>query len=319
MLEPLLRNWPLKLLALGLAFVTWVSLTEERQPVVQDLSVPVDVILAEGFTIAGSSPTTAQLRIRGPEALVRRIDPLRHELELLVDLSDADQGERTVQFTDDAVVGLPAGLDVVLIVPDRVTLTLDEKVRRELPIVPTPMGDPPEGYSFYGATVKPPMLAVEGPRSQVDGMTRLRTDPIDLSGRTRSFVTRVGALPDSPEVRVLSAQLLEVSVEIDTEPTEVEFPKVPVVLAGQSQEATVSPASLRVVLSGPAEQLSQILPGHLRAVVDVSTLAPRAEPYHLSTRVDFMDVPAEVLSRVTVKSVSRDQVTVRVSERRTPR
>jgi hypothetical protein len=126
----------------------------------------------------------------------------------------------------------------------------------------------------------------------------------------------VGAVPDTPEIRVLDAGVLTVRVEVDVAPTEAVFESVPVVLAGQVFEATATPSTLRVVLAGPPDLLARIHPGQIRAIVDVADLAPRAEPYHLSPRVELVDVPAADLARITVKSVSRTSVAVRLSGRR---
>lgn len=309
----LTRNWPLKLLSLALALALWVAVTGIGV-IVQDVTVPVEISLGESYTLIGAKPTVATVRLRGPETLLRGID--RSGMELLIDLGETSTGERTVQLSENNLVGRPRGLELTGITPDRLTLQVDWKSRRPLPVVPSLLDQPPEGYAFYSARMVPDTLTVEGPRSEVRALNRLRTDPISLEGRTQPFMARVGAVPESPEIRVVESQLLEAHIEVDVAPVDAAFDAVPVVLAGQVHEAAATPSSIEVVLSGPPALLERIRPGQIRAIVDVSELAPSTEPYHLAPRVEFVDVPAADLPRISVKSMSRESVTVRLSGRR---
>ena len=315
MLEILFRNWPFKLLSVALAFALWVAVTGENI-IVQDYDVPLEISLGDGYTLVGSPPDRGDVRLRGPETLLRQINPLRHEMELLLDLSEATPGERTIQLGPDNLLGLPRGVEIARIVPNRLSLLVDEQMQRTIPVAPSFMGEPPPGYPFYDARATPETVTVVGPKSKVESVSRMRTDPIPLENRMESFVARVGAVPDSPEIRVLDSRLLTVRVEVDVAPTEVAFDSVPVVLAGQVYEASARPETLRVVLTGPPALLESIEATQIRAVVDVSGLAPRAEPYDLEPRVEFVDVPASDLTRIGIKSVSRKSVSIRLGEQR---
>jgi len=316
MLEILFRNWPFKLLSVALAFALWVAVTGENV-IVQDYDVPLEIALGDGYTLVGSPPDRGDVRLRGPETLLRQINPLRHEMELMLDLSEATSGERTIQLGPDNLLGLPRGVEIARIVPNRLSLLVDEQMQRTLPVEPSFMGDPPSGYSLYGARVTPETLTVVGPKSKVETLARMGTDPIPLENRMEPFVARVGAVPESPEIRVLDSRLLTVKVEVDVSPTEAVFESVPVVLTGQAYEATLRPTTLRVVLTGPPALLEAIALEQVRAVVDVSGLAPRAEPYDLVPRVEFLDVPTSDLPRLGTRSVRPESVTIRVGEQRT--
>ena len=74
MLEWIVRRWHLKALALGLALAVWIAVTGEGRGV-QDFRVPVDVHLGPDSTLAGIPPTNVTVRLRGPESLLRRLDP----------------------------------------------------------------------------------------------------------------------------------------------------------------------------------------------------------------------------------------------------
>ena len=51
MLERLLSHWPLKVLAVALAFVIWVAVTGE-QSVLQEFAVPLEILLPSNEELA---------------------------------------------------------------------------------------------------------------------------------------------------------------------------------------------------------------------------------------------------------------------------
>ena len=153
MLELLVRNWPLKLLSLALAFSLWVTVTGVNQ-IPKIFTVPLEIALGDGHTLLGLPPTTGTVRVRGPESALRGIDGVG--MELLVDLSETTPGEKpTVQLGKENLVGLPSGVEVESITPNRLSLEVDWKVLRQLPVVPAFEGEPPEGHAFYSARVTP--------------------------------------------------------------------------------------------------------------------------------------------------------------------
>jgi YbbR domain-containing protein len=305
MLDRLLVNWPLKLLALFLALAIWLSVTGETR-ILQDLRVPLDVQVGEDRILASEPPTTVTVRLRGPETSIRRLDALR--LTLTLDLRQMSPGEREVQLTPANLRGVPSGVEVTLIDPSRINFVLERRLRRELPVAPDLIGEPDAGYGLYHAAVRPPVLQVEGPESEVQSLERLRTSPIRLDGHTTTFVQYVPVVPDRPHVGIVGNAAVEVSVTIDTRPVEKTFDGVPVVLGTARRGATVTPSSVSVTLAGPATLLDRLSASQLRAVADQP--AP-GEPGRAPLRVDLTTLPEEDRLRVSVKSTSRSHVAIR--------
>lgn len=313
MVDLILRRWPLKLLALALAFAIWLAIRGESR-LVRDYSVPVVVALRSEAILEGSPSKTVTVRLRGPETLLQATT--MYDLQMKVDLSDADYGQRNVQLSEQALEGVPPGVHVDLIEPSRLTFEIARRERRTVPVVPSFTGRPPKGHAFYQAEAIPDSLEVEGPASKLAATARLRTDPIHLEDRTAPFTVKVGAVPDSPVVRVLDPNPVEVRVQIDVAPIDRVYPDVPVVLAGRSFEASVKPAQVAVTLSGPPEVLDRVRSAQLRALADVSALQPDDAAHEVPVRVDFVDVDLEDLARVSVRSISREKVSVTMSARR---
>jgi YbbR domain-containing protein len=312
-LERIVRHWPLKLLALAMAYAIWVSVVGES-PILQDFNVPLEVTVNDETILTGPVPTTVTVRLRGPEPLLRRVDPLR--LEMHLDLRDAPIGPRQVQLSAQNLLGAPRGIEVVLIEPDRPSFTLDRKARLSLPVMPSFSGRPPRGFAFYGSVVVPDRFEVEGPEGPVEALKRLRTDTISLDQRTSSFVSRVTAVPESPDIRVIDPRPVEVRVEVDESPVDVVMASVGVVLYGQAYESSVTPSTLKITVSGPPRLVQRLRPGQVVAVADLTELRPGPEPQDVTLRFEFRDVPLQDLPKLSVRNGTRHRVRVRINETR---
>lgn len=316
MLERLLVNWPFKLLAVSLAFGIWISITGDVR-IVQDFQTPLTVALPEDRMLSTDPPTTVTVRLRGTETTLRRLDALR--LAVSVDLRDGIVGERDISLTLDALSGVPRDVDVEFIEPDRLKLTVDRKVLRRLPVEPTFLGRPPAGFTLYSAEVDPKVLLVEGPESEVGSLEVLRTNPIRLDTFTRPIETITDTVPDSPHVSVVDARPVKVMVLVDATPVERKFEEVPIVVVGADHETVLSIKTISVTLSGPPNVLDNIETARLRAVADVTGLEPREPTWPVDLTIRYRGSPVQDNPRITISSMSRSRVRVRITDVRTTR
>jgi YbbR domain-containing protein len=309
MLDRLVANWPWKLLSLALAFALWIAVTGE-EATFSDFSVPVHVQLLDDRILATAPPTNATVRLSGPESTIREIDPL--DLTLRLDLREVPFGEREVQLSEVHLTGVPSRAQVMFIEPGRVRVEIDRRRRRELPVVADIEGEPPDGFAFYRAVVDPESVLVEGPATDVDAMSHVRTDPVYVDRRTREFTERVSAVPERATVRLLQPALIAVRVVIDETPVDRAFDGVPVELPADTRGA-VTPQTARVVVTGPRSMVDRLLASRIRAVADVEASDVSSESVPVRAEVD---VPEEQRLRLTVKSVDPESVSVRLSEAR---
>jgi YbbR domain-containing protein len=309
MFERVLANWPLKLLALGLAFAIWVSVAGERW-ILQDVQVPLDLELGHDVVVSTNAPTTVSVRLRGRESRMRRLDPV--PIALRVDLTDATPGDQDLLLSPHDLVGVPSGVEVDFVRPDRLRLQLDRRLARDLPVEPTFLGRPASGYTVYGTEITPEVLSVEGPASQVADLEVLRTSPIRLDGRAAPFVARVGIVLDRPRVRVTDPRPLDVRVVVDARATERTLEDLPVEVSGAAGRVSVLPETLDVTLSGPPKLIEKLARSQVRPLADATGLVSRAGPRAVDVRVQFENIPAAERMRILVKSISRRTVMVSV-------
>jgi len=120
----LLHNWWLKLLALALAYMLWsVVISPESGPVVQvGVSVPLELVnLPAELEVVGEIPSRVHLHLRGSEAQLRRLKP--EDVGVRLDLSQATPGNHRFALQAENVA-VPAGIEVVRVVPDVIYLAL---------------------------------------------------------------------------------------------------------------------------------------------------------------------------------------------------
>ena len=312
MLERLQLDWPLKAVALVLAFGIWVSITGQGRTL-KDFSVPLEIDLGEERIATEPPPTTVTVRLEGSRTSIRMLHQDQLALAVRLDLRDAPLGEREVQFSEGHLDGVPGGVDVSFFNPDRLRLVVDRRAQRKLKVTPELVGELPEGYSLYLARAIPDVIIVEGPEAALEIIGELHTDAIPLEGHRESFVAGVNVVPQDPQVSVLTTDPLEVRLLIDVSPVEVTFDKVPITLRSAGFEAKISPATAQVTVSGPPALVQQFTVRHLTAVVELTDPRP-AQRHRVSVLGGVRNLSPRQKGLVSVVAVDPAQVSVQVTK-----
>ena len=186
-----LHNFWLKVLSLLIATGLWLAISPDQEPAEIAVRVPIEFRhVPEGLEISSTTIPEAQIRVRGPERLIRdlRSTDVHAELELV----DAQAGERTFDLTAQQIRH-QRELEVVQVVPGQVHLSFDTRLTREVEIRPRVTGNFVAGEQIAKVLVDPERVTITGPRHHVEMMDAATTDPVDASGtRTQAtFVTNV--------------------------------------------------------------------------------------------------------------------------------
>jgi YbbR domain-containing protein len=191
-----LHNFWLKVLSLVLATGLWLAIAPDQEPaeVAVRVSIEFQHVPAQ-LEISSMTIPDAQIRVRGPERLIRelRSGDIHAELEL----GDAKPGERTFDLTAQQVRH-QRDLTVVQVVPGQVHLSFDTRLTRDVKIRPRVTVNLAAGEQIGKMLVDPDSITITGPRNHVEAVDAATTDPVDASGtRTQAtFVTNV-YVPDA--------------------------------------------------------------------------------------------------------------------------
>lgn len=204
--------WALRALALALAILAWafISLDRERQaerPVTATVqySIPDQLVLLEPVE-------SVTVRLSGPASAFVNLNPF--QVFVVVDLTDRPQGAAEFPLTPSDVVR-PAGLTVVSIEPNLLTLDLDRLVSEMRPVIPRFAGEPSAGAVVGSLSVQPESVLVRGPASILRQIASVDTRPVDLTGHAITFSEQsLLVLPD-PLVTVIEPAVVTVRVPLE--------------------------------------------------------------------------------------------------------
>jgi len=203
------HNIGLKLVSLLLAIGLWTVVA--RDPIAEvEMKVPIEFHnLPDNLEIDSASFTEAQIRVRGPERVIHRLQAA--DLHAEVDLASVQPGERTFDLTSRQV-RVPQDLEVVQIIPGQFHLSFDNRETRTVEVRPRVTGNFASGMRVKQVTADPSSVMITGPRRRVEAVEDATTDPVDISGAmTRaSFVTQA-YVPD-PLIQVVHPTPIRVTV-----------------------------------------------------------------------------------------------------------
>lgn len=120
-LSYILRDWPLKLLALVMASFLWAAYTAEP---LAEAGYNVPVIfrnLPQGLDLAGEEITQVHVVMRGRAEVLRRLEP--RDLALQVDLAGRVETDFSVAL-EKSQVEVPAGTELVSFSPAELRVRL---------------------------------------------------------------------------------------------------------------------------------------------------------------------------------------------------
>jgi YbbR domain-containing protein len=204
------HNFWLKVLSLLLATGLWWWIAPDEEPAEVAVRVPIEFQhVPPQLEISTATIPDAQIRVRGPERLIRelRSGDIHAELEL----GDAKPGERTFDLTAQQVRH-QRDLVIVQVVPGQVHLSFDTRLTREVEVHARVTGNFAAGEQVAKVLVDPEKITIMGPQHHVELVDAATTDPVDASGTrtTATFVTNV-YVPD-PLVQVVKPTPVRVTV-----------------------------------------------------------------------------------------------------------
>lgn len=211
-----LHNFWLKILSLLIATGLWLAISPDQQLAEVAVRVPIEFQhVPAHLEISSITIPDAQIRVRGPERLIRNLRSTDIHAEL--ELGDVKPGERTFDLTA-LQIRHDRELHIVQVVPGQVHLAFDMRLTREVEIHARVTGNFVQGEQIGKVVVDPQTVMITGPRHHVETVDAATTDPVDASGtRTQeTFVTNV-YIPD-PLVQVVQPAPVRVTVIMEKSP-----------------------------------------------------------------------------------------------------
>jgi YbbR domain-containing protein len=207
------HNFGLKILSLLLATGLWLVVSPDEQPAEVAVRAPIEFEhVPEALEISSETIPEAQIRVRGPERLIRELRS--PDVRAHLDLSDAKPGERTFDLTAQEIQR-PREVSVVQVVPSQVHLAFDTRLTREVDVRPRVTGNFLPGAQITKVESDPAKIVITGPRHHVERVDFATTDPVDASGIMGRVTFTTNVYVSDPLVQVVQPVLIHVTVTVE--------------------------------------------------------------------------------------------------------
>ena len=308
LLDFLLRNWPLKLAAIGLAVVLYAGVTLSGNERTWPGAVAIEVL--------DPPPGAAVLDLPGSVTMIRYRAPLEAASQLTtgsflasIDLADVTPAAGGPPVPVDVrVTAIDPRVQVIDFTPRSVNVRVDQVVSRPMSVT-VDRGTVPEGLTLGAPQVSPATVVVRGASSRVAAVQSVVARvAIDASGLNVDQDVDLEAIDDTgapvPGVEAIP-QRVHVSIDVARELAYATLPVVPVLRGTPAAGYRVSGISAdpqTLTVSGEAaavERLSSISTQPLDvsgATEDVDQIVAAALPAGVSPVAD-----TDVRLRVTVE------------------
>lgn len=317
----LLRNWRLKLSALGLSVFLWALVQTEplSQETFSSVPVVVDVTDTTWSLAAAPDPQSVQLTLGGSAREIIRL--ARDGTTVRVPITAVSSRDTVVALQRDWVeLGQRAGLTVESLSPPTLHLSFEPAMTKAVPVYLRTQGQLPADLALSAdLRMDPQAVTVRGPESRVMGLDSVPLAPLDL-----------GRIRDS-EILTLSVDLgglggaavtpPEVMVGVRVEPRiERSFDSIPVRVDGPDPNVrlTVQPESVRVQLSGARSLVTTMDLTLLRVSVAAEDLAGMVPGEERRVPIEIDGVPPLVTARPSTDMVTIVRVVDPSGARRNP-
>jgi YbbR domain-containing protein len=204
-----LKNLPLKLVSLAVAVLLWWVVG--RDPVIEiPITVPLEFHHApDTLDMNSDYPLQAQITMRGPERLLRQINP--SEVHAVIDLEGAVPGDRTFDLTPKQI-RVPRNVEVMQVAPAQFHISFDHSATRSVDVEPRIIGTLLSGYSIAAVEADPSQVMITGPAKRVDAVENALTDPVDATGVVGRATFTTHAYVTDPLVRVQKTRPIQVTI-----------------------------------------------------------------------------------------------------------
>jgi YbbR domain-containing protein len=192
---------------------------------------------------------------------------------------------------------LPRGIRVVRISPAQINLSIDQVIRKNLPIQANLIGTVPFGFTLADTEISPSTVEVSGPVSRLEGMEALLTEPIDVGFLTQPLTKEV-SLQAPGGLVTYATDRVNVRIGVREVVVEREFHQVKIQVKNSPGRYLLTPLGVDVSVRGPQRIVDELVLDNGAVFVDVAG----------EESADTRTLPVSVLLPPGVEVIHQDPV-----------
>lgn len=180
----LFENLGLKITAVLLSTLLWLFATSRGLSEIA-LDIPLEFRdIPPGLELMNHSVKMVSLNIKGQERIIRNMRP--SDIRVFIDLSKSKTGEGVYSINKNTIK-LPPTVTVTNISPSYVKVLLEESVTKTVQVRPVIVGTPESGFYVKSISVIPENVVIEGAKSKVTTVDKIKTETLDITGFKETF------------------------------------------------------------------------------------------------------------------------------------
>lgn len=206
--QMIMRNWHVKVICFVIAMIL-VFFTRANSLKEEPVVVFLDTRTNNNYTFTESLPSRVTLTLKGEESEIKKV--LIDDLSAYIDASAVDSdGVYTlpVLINQSKVFGKTENVEIT-VNPPFIKTTIEEKITKYLRVESVITGIPAHGYELNSRFVNPAVMSVSGPRSHLQDISSIKTDPVDVTGKISDFILRVKLNKSDPLLSFPEGEFVE--------------------------------------------------------------------------------------------------------------
>ena len=211
----ILKNIPLILLSIALAFFIWIFATISSDPTEEGRfsnSVTIETVgLEENMVVTSGLPYSVSINLRAPNSIWRRISLERVTAIAVIDVTGLEPG--THQIPINVQVGI-SPVQILSYSPSTANVTIEKYETREYPVTVVEKGEISSAFRASTPVVSPETVKITGTVSQLDSISTVSVelDRTNVTETIEETLTVSAYTEDGRTVRDLTIQPEKVKV-----------------------------------------------------------------------------------------------------------
>jgi len=302
--KKLIDQWPAKLiclvLAIGLYILHQTSLLEKKTYI-----VPLKIVENGNVSVIGHVPSSVSIIIRASKDDIAKIS--NDDISVDIDLSNlTENGEYTLPlnlvFSEEI---LASDSLEVKVKPESITVNVEKKVLKYVPVIPSTVGDVAEGYKIDNIEVNPPYVPIVGPESLVNATESIFTTRVNVSNATTNFAAEAEGYPINKLIQLQDKGPYKVTITLGQADMVKDYNEIVVVLYNMPENLKIAGNTplVNVTLSGKAPFLDKYVISRNFVTADFSEI----------TEPGVYEVPLTYISNPNFEIVKKSAETITVT------
>ncbi len=179
------QKFSLRVFAILSGFLLWLYVLSSAQTKIEK-KVNIHFILPEHHAIINHVQKEITYTLEGPRALVRNLLNRKKNIKVNIKNIYRNKKKKYEIAINNIGMNFPFGVKVLSVEPRKLTVELDKKLTKKIPVILQSIGEIPSDHKLIQETILPQSITVSGPESLVRKIKEVKTLPISLNNITQS-------------------------------------------------------------------------------------------------------------------------------------